>query len=253
MREERLEKMEEYIRSSSSVSLDQLCDVFGVSKNTVRRDVAQLLQTRGDLKKIYGGVAVQRSAMLPPPFTERLSVNQSVKSRLGALAASYVQDGDIIYVDSGTTTCHIIDHLKEVKDVTVVTNSLEVINRAIPIPGLTVLSLSGKLNRKTLSFTGQSTIEVLEDFNIGKAFMAANGLTVENGATQSTSIEFAIKKMVVGCSKEVVMMLESRKFNVVSLMTYCKLEQIDRIITDALPPEDFQREYALTGGTLVTL
>lgn len=249
MRENRLTKMEEYIRKNGSVSLDDLCREFDVSKNTVRRDVAQIVE-QTDIRKIYGGVSVQRN-VIPPPFAERSAVNQDVKESLGRKAAQYVNDGDIIYVDSGTTTCRMIDYLGDRSNVTIVTHSLDVINRAVAQPGLNIIALSGTLNRKTLSFTGQSTIDVLQDLNISKAFMAANGLSVKNGATQSTSIEFAIKKCVVNRSETVYMMIERRKIGSVSLLTYCPLERIDTIITEKKPEQAFCDEYTALGGQIV--
>ncbi len=249
MRENRLTKMEEYIRKNGSVSLDDLCREFDVSKNTVRRDVAEIVE-HTDIRKIYGGVSVQRN-VIPPPFAERSAVNQDIKDSLGRKAAQFVNDGDIIYVDSGTTTCRMIDYLKDRNDVTVVTHSLDVINRAVAYPRLNLIALSGTLNRKTLSFTGQSTIDVLQDLNISKAFMAANGLSVKNGATQSTSIEFAIKKCVVRRSDTVYLMLERRKIGAVSLLTYCPLERIDSIITEKKPEQAFCEEYEALGGQIV--
>lgn len=246
MREDRISRMEEYIREKKSVSLDALCSVFGISKNTVRRDINEIV-ARTNIKKTYGGVSLQYNK-IPPPFAERFTMDQDIKSRIGQRAASFVNSGDIIYVDSGTTTCHIIDYLQDKSDITVLTHSLDVINRAIPHHNIEIISLSGTLNRKTLSFTGQSTIDVLENCNISKAFMAANGITIANGATQSTSIEFAIKKTVVSRSDMIYLMVESRKFGAVSLLTYCKIEDIDAIITEKLPPREFIDAFSAVGG-----
>lgn len=250
MREDRLSRMEDYIRDNKSVSLDTLCQVFDVSKNTVRRDISEIV-ARTDIRKIYGGVSVQYNK-IPPPFSERSIVNLDAKERIGRCAAQLVDDGDIIYVDSGTTTCHLIDYLQGHKNITVLTHSLDVINRAVPNPELNIVSLSGSLNRKTFSFTGQSTIDVLQDCNISKAFMAANGVTVQNGVTQSTSIEFAIKKSVVARSDRVYLMMESRKFGAVSLLTYCQLDQVDAIVTEKRPPDEFVTAYAELGGRIIT-
>lgn len=251
MRQDRLAQMEAYIRDQKSVSLDTLCEVFGVSKNTVRRDIGEIV-ARTDIRKIYGGVSVQYNGNIPPPFLERSSVNPEAKDAIGRCAAAMVEDGDIIYVDSGTTTCRMIDHLQGRRNVTILTHSLDVMTRAAANPALTLISLSGMLNRKTQSFTGQSTIDVLRDCNIGKAFMAANGVTVQNGATQSTSIEFAIKKSVVDRSARVYLMVEHRKFGTTTLLTYCTLDRIDAIITERLPDQAFQDAFSDLGGRIIT-
>lgn len=233
MKENRLYKIEEYVRDHKSASLDELCAVFNVSKNTIRRDVSILVE-RTDIKKTYGGVTAPYNR-IPPAFTDRLSVNMEIKKRIGSEAAKLVNDGDIIYIDSGTTTCQMIDFLKDRKDVVILTHSLDVINRALAYPNLTLISLSGQLNHTTYSFTGQTTIDVLKNYNITKAFMAANGLTLKNGATQSTSIEFAIKKEVVSRSSEIYVMIESHKFGNSDLLTYCPVEQIKAVITEKKP------------------
>jgi DeoR family myo-inositol catabolism operon transcriptional repressor len=242
--------MEQYIKNNKSVSLDTLCSVFDVSKNTVRRDVNEIV-SRTNIKKIYGGVSIENN-IIPPPFSERFVINQEVKSLIGKSAATLVDDGDVIYIDSGTTTCHIVDFLQNKKNVTVLTHSLDVINRAVRFPNLEVISLSGILNRKTLSFTGQSTIDALENCNISKTFMAANGITIANGATQSTSIEFAIKKNVVAHSDMIYLMVENKKFGAVSLFTYCKIDEIDAIITEKLPSNEFVDAFSAVGGIILT-
>lgn len=250
MKENRLYKMEEYVKEHKSVSLDELCSVFNVSKNTIRRDVGILVE-RTDLKKTYGGVTAPYNR-IPPAFSDRLAVNLDVKRKIGEEAAKLVNDGDIIYIDSGTTTCQMIDFLKDRKDVVILTHSLDVINRALAYPNLTLISLSGQLNHTTYSFTGQTTIDVLRNYNISKAFMAANGITLKNGATQSTSIEFAIKKEVVSRSNEVYVMIESHKFGNADLLTYCPIDHINAIITEKKPNKDVCSGLSKLGCNVIT-
>ena len=86
MREERLTQMEAYIRTHRSVSLDTLCEVFGISKNTVRRDIGEIV-ARTDIRKIYGGVSTQYNGLIPPPFIERSGVNSEAKDEIARCAA----------------------------------------------------------------------------------------------------------------------------------------------------------------------
>jgi len=92
-------------------------------------------------------------------------------------------------------------------------------------------------------------VDTLRACNIRKAFMASTGITAENGATQSLSIEFSIKKTAVEHSEQIILMVENRKFGVVSLLTYCPASDIDTIVTDVQPPQDFCRAY---GGRIIT-
>src|SRR5687768_13820474 len=98
---ERIEQIQDYVFAHETVSLDELVKVFNVSKNTIRRDVQQLVE-RGRIIKVYGGVAVNHSTL--KSFNERQTRNLQLKKSIAKAAANFVEDGDIIYIDSGTTT-----------------------------------------------------------------------------------------------------------------------------------------------------
>ncbi|MDO4296565.1 MAG: DeoR family transcriptional regulator, partial [bacterium] len=113
MRISRIDQLEHYILEHKSVSIDTLCEVFQISKNTVRRDLDVLL-TRGNVEKVYGGViACDNNSGIPEliSFNERNIKNREAKNKIAALAASHVREKDIIFIDTGTTTVSIIDHL----------------------------------------------------------------------------------------------------------------------------------------------
>lgn len=179
MRTKRIDEIEQYIIQEKSVSLDTLCDVFQVSKNTIRRDIDTLAKT-GKIKKVYGGVTLNET--LPSkkllPFAERHEKYMEEKKAICRLAADHVKDGDIIYIDTGTTCHNLVDYISE-KRCTIITNSLQVSLKALPYENLTVISLPGYLKRETLSFVDVKIADYLKAFNIGKAFMACTGLSME--------------------------------------------------------------------------
>lgn len=243
MRIQRVNLIQDYIQEHQSVSLDNLCEVFHVSKNTVRRDINALVE-KGLIKKVYGGV----TALTPPPssqkvlpYEERDIKFSQEKDTLCRLAAQFIADGDIIYIDTGTTCRNIIDYITD-KECTIITNSLLVATKAIPYPNLNIISLPGKLKRETLSFVGTDCLDFLKRYNIGKAFLACSGVTMENGLTNSTTEEYIIKKEVIENSRANYLMADHSKFGIVSLMTFAKLNQIKSIITDQELPEAYQ-EY----------
>ena len=235
MKTHRIKNVEEYILKNESVSLDKLCDVFKVSKNTIRRDIKELLE-KGKIKKIYGGVTINQKKLVP--FEERNIKNHAEKKAAAEIAAAYINDGDIIFIDSGTTTMWLIDFLKN-KSITILTNNLSAIVSALPYPNLNVISLGGTLKRKTNSFVGNSTSLVLKDYNISKAFMAATGISIARGATNSSVEEYELKKLIVEKSDEIFLIVDSSKFDSISLMTYSPLENLDYIITDKTPPKKY--------------
>jgi len=239
IKDKRINKIEEYIIKHKSVSLDELMNVFNVSKNTIRRDVQELVE-KGDFKKVYGGVAVNddKRAKLES-FHDRRVRNQTEKEMIGAAAANYVQDGDIIFIDSGTTTIELIEYINN-KQITVITNSLDFIVRALPFENLNVITAGGILERKTNAFGILKYMDILNAYNINKAFMASTGVSLSNGVTNSSPLESELKASIVNRSSEVFLLVDHDKFDKYGLMTYCGLDKIDYLITDTMPNEIYQ-------------
>ncbi len=240
MRSKRISEIEDYIYENKTVTLDQLCRVFDVSKNTIRRDLKEIISD-GNFKKIYGGVTVKDNKDLLP-FSERNINNLDAKKKIAAKAASLVEDSDVIFIDSGTTTIHLIDYIKDKKNLTVITNNLEVMIRVIPYENIKLISLSGELDRNTLSFTGDTASAVLKSYNISKAFMASAGVSIDGGVTNSSTKEYDIKNTAVKRSNNVFLLASEDKFNLVAIMTYCTLDKLTGIITDGNPPQEM-RDY----------
>ncbi|MDF2656357.1 MAG: iolR [Bacillota bacterium] len=238
MRSKRISDIEDYIYENKTVTLDQLCRVFDVSKNTIRRDLKEII-SGGNFKKIYGGITVKDNKDLLP-FSERNISNLDAKKKIAAKAAELVEDSDVIFIDSGTTTIHLIDFIKEKKNLTIITNNLEVMIRVIPYENIKLISLSGELDRNTLSFTGDTASAVLKSYNISKAFMASAGVSINGGVTNSSTKEYDIKTTAVKRSNSVYLLTSQDKFNLVAIMTYCTLDKLTGIITDGHPPQDIQ-------------
>lgn len=238
MRTKRLDDIKDYIYQQKTVTLDQLCEKFNVSKNTIRRDIDELVQHE-KIKKIYGGVTVEGFRSMAS-FDERNITNFEQKQLIAKKAAELVNDNEIIFIDSGSTTMHMIEYIKDRKNLTILTNSIEATLRSIPFPNINVISLSGILNRKTLSFTGTSAADVLAQFNISKSFMASTGISTIGGATNSSSSETDIKRTAILKSQKSYLLVDHTKFGVVSLMTFSSFDKIDAVITDAMPSDDLK-------------
>ena len=258
MRSKRIEKIRDYIYLNKTVTLDRICEQFDISKSTLRRDLEEILQS-GDIKKIYGGVTVLPQTCALPisqrqliSFKERNIANPEAKRKIASAAADLVKEGDIIFLDSGTTTLPVIDFITKKKRVTILTNNVEIILRAIPYENINIISLSGTLSRKTLSFTGATAEQVLQHYNISKAFMATTGFSVSNGVTNSSPVESEIKRTAVQRSQHVYLLADSSKFNAVSLVTYCDLNQIDLLITEKEPTSDI-RDYLEQNGKQILI
>ncbi len=230
MKSFRLRRMEQYILEKENVSMEELCTEFDVSMNTVRLDVAALVK-KGSIKKVYGGVCSNHQNGLVP-FEERKMKNSERKKAVCRAAAALVEDGDIIYVDSGTTTMYLADYLEQHKNVTILTNNLNVIMRAVPYENIQVICLSGILERKTNSFVSAETGKILARYNIKKAIFAATGVTESGDVTNSSSLEYEIKREAMRNSEKKYLLLDSTKYGKSALLTYAHLGDMDKVIVD---------------------
>lgn len=230
MKSFRLRRMEQYILEKENVSMEELCTEFDMSMNTVRLDVAALVK-KGSVKKVYGGVCSNRQNSLVP-FEERKMKNSEKKKAVCRAGAELVEDGDIIYVDSGTTVMYLTDYLDKHKNVTILTNNLNVIMRAVPFEHLQVICLPGILERKTNSFVSAETGKILARYNIKKAFFAATGVTENGDVTNSSSLEYEIKREAMRNSEHKYLLLDSSKYGKSALLTYAHIADMDKVIAD---------------------
>lgn len=239
LKSKRIKEIQEYVAKHEAVSLDELVEVFDVSKNTIRRDIQPLVES-GEIKKVYGGVSINNSSLVS--FSDRKQQNQKTKELIAKSAAEFVDEGDIIFIDSGTTTMEMFEFIKN-KEITIITNNLIFIINSLPYDNLNIISIGGSLERKTNSFTNFSENNLLKTFNINKAFMASTGVSILNGVTNASPLESELKKIAVQRSFEVFLLVDHDKFNKYGLITYCDLNEIDYLITDEIPNVHFQ-EYA---------
>lgn len=167
MKIDRINRIHELLKSVHNISINDLCDTFQVSKNTIRRDIAELEQ-QGIIKKVYGGIVLAEPSGSPEPFASRENRNTEAKKQIARMAADFVHDGDVIYIDSGTTTMHMIPYLTDKHRLTIVTASVHVINAASNYSNLNVLATGGSLFTPSKAFVGPQVIQVLRRYNISR-------------------------------------------------------------------------------------
>ncbi len=252
MKYNRLQQIQELLKTQNSISLDDLCLRFDVSKNTIRRDVAEL-DKLGIIRKVYGGIVLQNPNDNPPePFVLRENRNLQAKQQIAQIAAAMVNDGDVIFIDSGTTTMHMIPHLVKKQHLTIVTASLHVINAAANYTNLNIIATGGAFYIPSKAFVGPSVLDCLQRYNISKAFLASTGISLEHGATNASPLEYEIKQCLVkkNCTK--YLLVDTSKLDVASLMTYCQLKDLDYIIINGVPPKKYVEYFGDNGVKLIT-
>ena len=255
MKIKRIEQEEAYIQEAQNVTMEELCEKFGVSKNTIRRDLIEL-EKKGSIVKNYGGVssAVQSYDVGMLPFNARGRLMREEKQRIAERAAEFIKDGDYIFVDSGSTVCNLVDFIKTM-NVTVLTNNLDFIIRALPYPNIQIITFSGILNRDYYSFTSidERSAEILSSYNFTKAFMAATGVTVQYGAMNSLLSDNQLKTTAVNRAQEVYLLVDHTKFGKVTIKSYGSLEQIDTIITDEPPADEILESIQQCGCEIIVV
>lgn len=239
MRFDRINTMEQYILENETVSLEQLAKYFHVSVNTVRRDISELSE-RGRIKKVYGGVASMESDKNAPlSMSVRASKNRPAKQRIGELAASLVHSGDTVFLDSGSTVVCMLPYLAQKEDITIVTHSLSVMYEASKYPSLKMISLGGFYNRMTSSFVGISTLAALSEINTDAIFIAATGVSLEHGLTNTTYLEAEIKREVVQHNDKVILLADHSKFDTAATISFLNFSNLYGIVTDKMPPQKY--------------
>lgn len=233
MKVKRLDAVEKYIHKKKKVSLKELETKFDLSMNTVRRYVKSLLE-KGDIIKVYGGVESIRDleeTEILVDINNRNILNITHKKNIAKSAAKYIEDGDMIYIDSGTTTAWILDYIDKDINLTIVTNNLDVINKATLLPNVNII-LSGNSYRKRINaFVKLGNHTVLDKINIHKSFMAASSVSKESGVMNSTVEEYELKSIVVDKSLVNFLLVDGSKFNNRGFIKYAEIEKFKSIIT----------------------
>ncbi|MBY7664356.1 DeoR/GlpR family DNA-binding transcription regulator [Staphylococcus agnetis] len=240
MKAKRIFEIEAYINQQKAVTLEELCVHFDVSLNTIRRDINELTKLNR-VKKVYGGVETL-DPTLPSAvdYTDRNIENAASKKAIGRLAAKLIQPHDIIYIDTGTTTIHILDHVDKNLPFTIITNSLDVINKASHFNHVELFIIGEQYKKTTRSFIGLETNVLLKKFNIQKAFMAATGVNINNGLSNSEIEENHIKQIIMSKTAEAYVCVDHSKMNKSTLLTYAPLNAIHTIITNQALPHNLQ-------------
>ncbi len=230
MRTDRLRDIEQYVLAREAASLESIAAAFGVSMNTVRRDIKQLVG-EGRLVKVYGGVHSPQGNGALVPYQQRNVQNNEEKVDIARRAAACVEDKDIVFIDSGTTTNSLINFIPDDISITVITHSFIVMSNALPRENIRLISLSGELVRGTYSFCSPATSEELSNYNINKAFMASTSVSRAGDVTNSSPFEYATKKMAMEKSALAYLLIDSTKFGDASLFSYAKLSAFSKVFT----------------------
>ncbi len=232
-RDERFERIIDELRASATVRISRLADEFGVSNETVRRDIDELSR-RGLVDRTYGGAAVRPMAR-EPAVNERYRALVEERARIGACAADLVEPGDVLMIDSGATTTHFAQRLAVIgKNLTVLTNGIGVALALGQNPKLRVILCPGDYSPREGGTFGPETTALLRRYHANKAAIGASGLTID-GPVDMDSRASWVKRAMIERSERRILLVDKAKFDVRSLEVVCPLADLDDVVTDAAP------------------
>ncbi len=229
----RREKMIAQVERYGQVTSEELAALFGISPMTVWRDLAAL-EEGGQLRRIRGGAArIERRADLEPPYVSKQVVNQDRKELLARYAADqFVRDGDIIFLEAGTTVAAMSKHLSRFRQLTAIGNGLGTMNElARLLPDVTVYCCGGMLREVAWTFVGPQAESYFRHVNAHTCFLGATGITLD-GVTDVSPLEIQVKRAMAASADCVVVLIDSTKFGVKSFSKLLDLAEVDVLVTD---------------------
>ena len=248
---ERRNQILDLLRRDNRVLVGPLAAQFNVSEETIRRDLANLEQL-GLAIKCYGGatLADNRDA---PPFRIRKKLNVEEKKTVAALIAQMVDDGDFLMLDDSSTCSFVIRALHGKKGLTIVTNSIEII---LELSGLhedwNVISTGGHLDQDVFAFFGRKAEETIRSFHVDKAILSCTGLDRSGQFTEAGIENANIKQAMMDSSREVILAMDSHKFDRTAFISVGQLRQVSAVVTNADPGEAWRDYLAGQNVRLIT-
>jgi DeoR family fructose operon transcriptional repressor len=233
LQDERSERIVQYVNEKGFAKIKEIMDICQVSRPTVLRDLIKL-ENEGYLIRTHGGAkSIRKSTAFEPKQSWKEHQNAAEKMKIAAVAKEMIELGDTILLDSGTTTLMLARALTHFKDITVITNDLMVAMTLSANEDIELVVLGGKRRKGVYSLIGPFAERILEQLNVDKAFIGADSVDLHKGITNSNIEESTIKKMILDCSKQNILLADSSKFNNVAFVKIADLDRIHTIVTDA--------------------
>ena len=222
--------------SEGKVIVAELARDFAVTEETVRRDLERL-DKEGLASKTHGGAVAVQSSAHDIPYRIRFGVNVDQKKKIAETVASLINDGEKIMVDGSSTAIYIIKKLKSKKNITVITNSVEILLELADKPEWTVLSTGGVLKEGALALTGSSAERMISSYHVDTAICSCKGVDVDLGVTDSNEKDTLIKQAMFSSAERRILAVDNGKLDKKSFVKVCNLKDIDILVTDSEPSE----------------
>lgn len=213
------------------VKVGDLTRDFGVSIETIRRDM-EALEQKGMLKRVYGGAVRVAFKNADMDDAGHGNLNIEEKQAIGRKAAGLINNGDTIVVDMDTTTMEAVKAFNDKKELTCLTNSIPVSMRMIKNNNGAVFLMGGQMHSGHYCTSDFLTVGQLQQFSADKAIIGASGVSVKKGVTDYHVEEAGVRKEMIRIADQVILLADSSKLGLSAFIHICPLEQIDVLVTD---------------------
>lgn len=237
---ERQQRIIELLHEYGAVSVSKLSSEFGVAEETVRRDLEKL-EKQEKLLRTHGGAVPVDDNKHEPSIDKRKKLNVEEKQSVARAAAELVVPGDTIFLDASTTTFFLARELKGMKNITVITNSLQTMQELSGIDGIKLIGTGGIVSTN-LSFVGSlAENAVREKYFANKMFFSSRGVTIQAGILDSNEQECAMKKCMIENAQQRIYVCEHSKIDRIGFAKLASFEEIDVFVTDLPLGEEWHK------------
>lgn len=248
---ERQDKILAIIRANNSIRISDIIRDFRVSHETARRDLDSL-QDQNLIKRVHGGAVLADDDVMQNILPEQQHSSMLERMAIGKAAASLIKDGDTVFLSVGLTVQQIARAIRKRKDITVLTNSVLVLNELIN-SDVQLYVLGGSVNNSENTIEGPLALQTLSNFYVDIAFIGAAGISTDRGVSDYSLEVAELNRNIIERSKRSVLVAHSKKFGKTCLSITCPLDKLDTIITDADLPGEIRTYIKDYGTELITV
>ena len=250
MAEERRTQILQIVRAEGRARVNELANRFSSSAVTIRNDLNELHQ-RGLVLRSHGGAVLPDTILRESPVHERLKTHAEEKRRIGALAATLINDGETIILDSGTTTLEIARQIKNKQGLQVITNGVNIAAELLDAREVQTFIVGGTLRVDSASIVGRSTEEMFEQFSADKLFLSGAGCDPDFGVSGANLEETMVNRAMLRIAREIILVADASKFSKRSMVRIAPFSEIDTVISDNGLREEIQEKVRGLGCNLI--
>lgn len=248
--DQRREKILQLLQENGSCRVQELKELFKVSEPTIRGDL-ESLEKSGLITRQHGGAFINSLSSTNLPLTLPKRGNEDAKERIGRKAAEFVNNGDSIILDSGTTVTEMVKHLGDRTGLNIVTNALNIALHLGMEPTNRVLVVGGEFKPPTLSLTGEKGLALFENLYVEKLFLATGGFSLEAGLTYPSFSDIALKRAMIASAKTVYLLADSTKLEKIQFASLGCVDKIKYLLTDSGIDPEYAKKLKAAGINVV--